>query len=228
MCGKFTAMASWPRIVAFSEAVTAGIEGEVRDDREIAYRVMSNLPVILWDAEKAQRRVVAMRWGFPHPKDWRRPQPIHARAEGIDTTPTFAPLFRDGRRGIVLFKTFNEAPDTEGRTEQHRIAMGDIEAAGFAFLWRRFETGELGALLACVMVTVPANRLLAALPTDRMPAILDNADWAKWLGEAPATPAELKACLKTQQGVRWTMTIEERAEKSPRRKPTHSDPTGLF
>jgi putative SOS response-associated peptidase YedK len=31
---------------------------------------------------------------------------------------------------------------------------------------------------------------------DRMPGILDEADWPKWLGEEPATPYELYAMLK--------------------------------
>jgi putative SOS response-associated peptidase YedK len=49
-----------------------------------------------------------MRWDFPHPKDWRRPQPIHARTETVETTKDFADAFHDGQRGIVIFNTFNE------------------------------------------------------------------------------------------------------------------------
>jgi putative SOS response-associated peptidase YedK len=33
-------------------------------------------------------------------------------------------------------------------------------------------------------------------PHDRMPVILDDADWPKWLGEASATEDELLALLK--------------------------------
>jgi putative SOS response-associated peptidase YedK len=32
---------------------------------------------------------------------------------------------------------------------------------------------------------------------DRMPVILEKADWPKWLGEEPATEAELYALLKS-------------------------------
>ena len=38
----------------------------------------------------------------------------------------------------------------------------------------------------------------------------------------------MKACLKTVEGVRWTMTKEERAQKAKRQKPTVSDPGGLL
>jgi putative SOS response-associated peptidase YedK len=76
-------------------------------------------------------------------------------------------------------------------------------------------------------VTVPANQLSATLPTDRMPAILAYEDWATWLGES-GTPEEAKACLKIVEGVRWTMTKEERAARTKRGKPTVSDPGGLL
>jgi putative SOS response-associated peptidase YedK len=102
-----------------------------------------------------------------------------------------------------------------------------VQKSPIAFLWRKFVTGSPEPLYACVMVTVPANALIAALPTDRMPAILAPEDWAIWLGEELAVHDRIKACLKTTEGVRWTMTPEQRAAR-PRRKPTVADPGGLF
>jgi putative SOS response-associated peptidase YedK len=219
MCGKFTSKASWTGIVDFIHD-----QPPCDDDRSIAFRVMSNVPVIVNAPPRGKRLVAAMRWGFPHPKDWKRPQPIHARAETIDTNYAFAGAFRDGQRGIVLVSSFNEAPDSG---EQHIVTpAGPI---GIAFVWRRFDVAELPApQLACVMVTVPANTLLTGLPTDRMPAVLAPEDWAVWLGEQPASAAEVKACLKTVDDVRWSMTREERAKSARRAKPMVSDPTGLF
>jgi putative SOS response-associated peptidase YedK len=213
MCGKFTAKASWTKIVDFAWS------DPDPDDRILTYRVMTNLPVIVHNGEK--RSAVLMRWGFPHPKDWKRPQPIHARGETIDSVPAFAGAFRCGQRGIVIVETFNEAPESG---EQHVVKpAGPI---GIAFLWRRFEIAELPApLLACVMVTVPANALLTGLPTDRMPAMLAQGDWEAWL---TGSPGEAKACLKTLEDVRWTMTREERAKSTKRGKPMVSDPAGLF
>jgi putative SOS response-associated peptidase YedK len=226
MCGKFTAMASWSEVVDFSDALSAS-GGAESNDQPVTFKVMSQLPVIIFDREQGKRRVVPMRWGFPRRGNWRSPDPIHARAETIDSKPTFADAFRDGQRGIVIVKTFNEAPDLPGPTIQHTITPGDLPAVGIAFLWRRFEIAELPApLIACVMATVPANALIAGLPTDRMPAILANEDWATWLGENGASPEDTKACLKTVEGVKWTMTKEERAAKTPRAKPTVRDPGG--
>lgn len=213
MCGKFTAKASWTEMVDF---IWSGPDSE---DRTVSYRVMTNLPVIVRDS--GYRRVVLMRWGFPHPKDWKRPQPIHARAETIDSMPAFSEAFRSGQRGIVIVETFNEAPETG---EQHVITpAGPI---GIAFLWRCFAVAELPApLLACVMVTVPANALLTGLPTDRMPAMLAAENWEAWLG---GSPADAKACLRTMEDRRWTMTREQRARTAKRAKPVLSDPAGLF
>jgi putative SOS response-associated peptidase YedK len=226
MCGKFTAKADWAEIVAFSQLTATG-----NDSESVTFRVMSSLPVLVWDKAQKRRRVVAMRWGFPHPADWRRPQPIHARAETIDTMQAFAAAFRAGQRGIVLASTFNEAPDLgdQGSGPQHVITPGDETALGMAFVWRRFDLPGIPApLLAAVMVTVPANALIAALPTDRMPALLAPEDWDAWLGDPPATPEAARACLKTVEGVRWSLRPEERAARATRRRPTQSDPGGLF
>jgi putative SOS response-associated peptidase YedK len=211
-------MASWDQVVAFSQPLTTK-----DNDPSVTFRVMSNIPVIVWDREKQKRRVIYIRWGFPHRSNHNRPDPIHVRAETIDEKPTFKGAFLDGQRGIVMVRTFNEGRELEnGKTEQHTITPGSLGAVGIAFLWRRFDVGLPVPLLACVMATVPASPLIATI-TDRMPAILAPEDWAKWLGEEQASPAEVKACLRTREEPDWTMRPEER----PRRKPTPSNPTGL-
>ena len=43
-----------------------------------------------------------------------------------------------------------------------------------------------------------------------MPAFLEAEDWDKRLGEEGASVDELKACLRTVQGERWTMSKKER------------------
>jgi putative SOS response-associated peptidase YedK len=215
VCGKIRAKRSWAATVD-----AADVRMAANDDETVALRVMANLPLIVFDG--GERMVLPMRWGFPDPKDWRRPRPIHARAETIDTIPAFAAAFCDGQRGIVLAESFNEAPESG---DQHIVTpAGPI---GLAFVWRRFDVGG-ETLFACVMVTVPANRLLAGLPTDRMPAVLAPEDWAVWLGETPAGLDAVKACLRTMDDVRWTMTREERAASTRRARPAVSDPGGLF
>lgn len=162
-------------------------------------------------------------FGFPSRQDYRKPEPIHARSESIDEKPTFKDAFIDGQRGIVVFQTFNEGLELPGgRTEQWTIDPKDGVPRGFAFLWREFAIKDIPApLLACVMVTVPASKLIAPI-TDRMPAILELNDWSKWLGEVPTSPDEAKAVLKTMEGVKWQMAKEPKKPKPD--KPKKSEP----
>jgi putative SOS response-associated peptidase YedK len=228
-------MASWSEVVDFSDAFTPSGGGD--NDQPVGFRVMSQLRVIIWDREEKKRKVVPMRWGFPRRGNWRSPDPIHARSETINSKPTFASAFQTGQRGIVLVKTFNEGKQISPKvTEQYTITLGDEPAGAIAFLYDQFSISELPApLLACVMVTVPANALIRTLTTehaesDRMPAFLAKDDWATWLGENDATPDQAKACLRTVEGIKWTMSREERAasKKEKRAKPTVSDPRGLL
>jgi hypothetical protein len=82
MCGKFTALASWAEVVAFSQPLTEGDRGGDApgeggsNDEIVTLRVGALLPVIVWDSEAGARRIVKMRWGFPDPRDWRRPRPM--------------------------------------------------------------------------------------------------------------------------------------------------------
>ena len=222
-------MYSWRQIHDFSQPLTVE-PNERSNDEVVTYRVVDPLPVIVLDPETKRRRVVAMQWGFPHPKNPRRPQPIHARSETIDTVSAFADAFREGQRGIVVFRTFNEGKElSPSKTEQWVVDPGDGVPRGFAFVWRRFEIeGRPMPLMACVMATVPANKLVAQI-TDRMPAILEDRDWANWLGEEKLPPAQVKALLKTMEGVTWKMEREPKRPKADKPKPAapEADPTLL-
>jgi putative SOS response-associated peptidase YedK len=50
-------------------------------------------------------------------------------------------------------------------------------------------------VLSCTVLTCAPNDAMAEIH-NRMPVILDEADWAKWLGEEPATEQELLALLR--------------------------------
>ncbi len=135
-----------------------------------------------------------------------RPQPIHARSETIDTTKAFAQAFADGQRGVVVFKTFNEGGKSPPAAGSQRRCNGPSTRKmriprGFAFVWKRFEIMSSAPMVACVMATVPASRLVHARSwrtreDPRMPAILEDADWDTWLGQADATPEQAKAVFE--------------------------------
>ncbi len=175
MCGKFTQTQS-P-----AEGHTSGDEETVTPMR---------VAIVIACDREGRRKAVRMRWGFggaarPH---------IHARAESIDVKPTFRDAFLH-RRGLVVCTSFNEGREiTPTKTEQYVLTPQDGRPVAIAVIWEH----SAPALLSFAMVTVPPNALIGTI-TDRMPALLDEKDWAKWLGEEPATPDELKALLRTSE-----------------------------
>jgi putative SOS response-associated peptidase YedK len=63
-----------------------------------------------------------------------------------------------------------------------------------AGLWDEWKSPVGETIRSCTVITCAANEVIGELH-DRMPVILAEKDWPKWLGEEPATPDELKALL---------------------------------
>jgi putative SOS response-associated peptidase YedK len=59
----------------------------------------------------------------------------------------------------------------------------------------RASVAESGEILSCTNLTCAPNDVMAELH-NRMPVILAESDWSKWLGEVPATDDELLALLR--------------------------------
>jgi putative SOS response-associated peptidase YedK len=210
MCGKFTQMMSWREVVAYSELLTAAGDVETVTPMRLAH-------VVTLD-EQGNRKSVPMRWGMVA-RGAKDPMSgmkhIHARAETLDTLPTFREAFAH-RRGLVAVSTFNEAKElTPTKREQQVITPRDGKPLAIAVVWERWTHRTEGELLTFAMVTVPANTLISSV-TDRMPAFLAPEDWSKWLGEEPASPDELKALLKTVEGD-WDMRPQTKTP--PPKKP---------
>jgi putative SOS response-associated peptidase YedK len=220
MCGKFTQMASWREVVAFSAPFSAVPEDAALD----VATPMRFAHVLRLDAE-GRREVAAMRWGFADKKAGApdRPKHMHARAETIDERATFAEAFRE-RRGILLVATFNEGEELpSGKTKQWVITPKDRKPLAIAVIWEEWAKpdaqGGEERLATFVMATTPPNALVATI-TDRMPAILPPEAWPAWLGETDAPLADIKALLQTHEdGGAWEMAPQERKSARPPRDP---------
>src|SRR5271156_1736263 len=100
MCGKFTQKLD-SRLEQLSEAL-----GESPTETVTPIRFAD---VLALDKDGA-RKIVRMRWGLVarDAPEVREAKPhIHARAESIDTKPTFRDSFAK-RRGLILVSSFNE------------------------------------------------------------------------------------------------------------------------
>ncbi len=163
------------------------------------------------------RKSVPMRWGLipSHAADAREAKPhIHARAETIDSKPTFRESFLQ-RRGLILVTTFNEGEEVGSKTVQYVCTPKDGKHIAIAVIWDRWRDSGGASLLTFAMVTTPPCEIVATI-TDRMPALLDDSDWPKWLGEEPATVEELKAMLRASPR---ELDMERASKPSPPPKP---------
>ena len=211
MCGKFTQMMTWRALHGlysvldrFNERLP---EKPAPADVETVTPVR-DASVLVW--EDGLYTMKRMRWGFAKKgakAPGSRPDHIHARAETIDTLPTFGDAFAH-RRGLLIVKSFNEGEEVGSKTVQHTITPNDGRPMAIAVIFERWEHDDGGELLTFVMVTTPPNPLIARI-TDRMPAVIQPRDWALWLGQTPGQLKEIKALLITQDGD-WSMEPERK------------------
>jgi putative SOS response-associated peptidase YedK len=143
-----------------------------------------------------ERVATLMRWGLI--PEWAKSERLeyptfNARAETIDAKRTFRDAWKAGRRCLVVTDGFYEW--RKGDKQPFAIARANKKLTIMAGLWEIWRSPADETIRSCTIITTTANDLLAPLHP-RMPVILAEADWPVWLGETPATDAELKALLK--------------------------------
>jgi putative SOS response-associated peptidase YedK len=141
------------------------------------------IPVVRLDAS-GKRVLGTVRWGLipSWTKGKPKNQPINARAETLATSGMFRQAF-ERRRCLVPadgFYEWRKLPD--GKTKQPMfVHRRDDGVFAFAGLWERWRPEE-GAepVDTCTIITTTPNELMAPIH-DRMPVIVDPADYDRWL-----------------------------------------------
>jgi putative SOS response-associated peptidase YedK len=190
MCARFQQTTSAAKL-----AEVFGIKGPLPNaPARMNCSPTDRLMIVLCDPETGERRLDLLRWGLVpwFAKDLKAGvKAINARAEGIAAKPTFREAFAR-RRCLVPADNFYEwetLPD--GKKRPLSIGLADGGLFAMAGLWERWKDKATGETVrSFTVVTGPANAKLAPIH-DRMPVLLDPADWAAWLGETPADPAAL-------------------------------------
>lgn len=150
-------------------------------------------PVVRRHPGTGERRLDLLQWGLlPHferdPARARRP--INARAETVARLPTFRAAYA-ARRCLVPAEAFYEWRHDGALRQPYAIARADGAPLALGGLWESWTEPDSGQVTrSFVIVTTPANATLAALH-ERMPLVLEAADWPVWLGEAAGDPATL-------------------------------------
>jgi putative SOS response-associated peptidase YedK len=136
-----------------------------------------------------------MRWGLiPAWSKEEKPKfaTFNARAETVETAAAFRNAWRAGRRCLIVTDGFYEWRKSDKQPFCIQLASGKLTI--LAGLWEAWRAANGETVNSCTVLTTAPNRSMAALH-DRMPVILDEADWPAWLGEESGPPGHLRRLL---------------------------------
>jgi len=144
-------------------------------------------------SEAGTRTSEVMRWGLL--PSWAKEPKLaystfNARADTIDTKPVFRGAWKAGRRCLVIIDGFYEWRKRD--KQSFAVDMADGSLMTVAGLWEEWRSPEQERTKTVTIITTDANERMAEIH-DRMPVILAEKDWPRWLGEEPAALDELKA-----------------------------------
>jgi putative SOS response-associated peptidase YedK len=155
----------------------------------------SQLVAVIGSKAGGGRGLAMFKWGFvPHwANDTNGPRSVNAKAETIAEKPSFRDAFRE-RRCLIPADGFYEWRSTpEGKRPLHYRLKGGTPMA-LAGIWDCWK-GRTEKLFTCAIVTTTANAAVEPVH-DRMPVILPEADWERWLDPSESDPARLLPLLR--------------------------------
>jgi len=179
MCGRFTQRYTWREIRDLY-----GLTGAARN-LQAHYNVAPTDTVdVVRPADGGTTELVSMRWGLI-PYWWNKPlkqlpASFNARAETVADRPMFRDAFRRHRCIIPASGYYEWIARPDGK-QPYFISVPDGGVLSFAGLWDRWKNPETGERVAsCTIIATDANALTRPVH-DRMPALLDKADFRPWL-----------------------------------------------
>jgi putative SOS response-associated peptidase YedK len=148
--------------------------------------------VVRFNPRTGQRHLDLLLWGLlPH--DTENPhtalRPINARAETVAELPMFVDAWRR-RRAIVPAAEWYQRATIGTPGKRHAISRRDGKPLALAGLWESWVSPDEEIVRTYCIITVEANATVAPVH-DRMPLVLEEADWPLWLGEVAGDPAAL-------------------------------------
>ncbi len=142
------------------------------------------------------RELAMLRWGLV--PAWSkgpdsRYSMINARAETVAEKPAYRTAFRQ-RRCLVPASGFFEWQKRGKAKRPYLIGIEGREAFAFAGLWERWEGAEAEAIESFTIIVTEANARVRPIH-ERMPVILDPADYGPWLEEGVEASTRAHALL---------------------------------
>lgn len=177
MCGRFVRKGE-PKKVAEALGVVAGEENWTE-----SYNVAPGATIPIVTSDPSGRHMVPAVWGFT--SSGRAPL-FNARAETVDTLPSFRDAFRHSRclvpaSGFYEWRSSDRQPFYLKRVNRLPLA--------FAGIWKR-----VGDHLEATVITTTPNGDMDGVH-DRMPVILSPDRWHSWLSPKPMPSVEPRSLL---------------------------------
>ncbi len=190
MCGRFTQQRPTAELAELFDA-----EPPV-EDPGARYNVAPTQDALVVVERDGDRRLIAYRWGLIPP--WATALSAGSRMFNarVETAPS-SPAFRDAfarRRCLVPVDGFYEWQRTGGRRQPFLFRRRDGRPLALAGLWAVWREPASGAAVrSFAVLTTRPNDLVGAFH-DRMPVVLEEDTWDRWLAGA-GTPSELLGLL---------------------------------
>lgn len=191
MCGRFALITPSATLVEQFGVTQTSLDLAQVGPR---YNVAPTQPVLAvrTTAVSPNRELTFLRWGLvpSWAKEIRSGAPlINARAETVAEKPAFRAAFKR-RRCLLPADGFYEWQKQPGGKQPMYIEMMDKRPFALAALWEIWHAPDGGTLESCAILTTTPNDLMAPIH-DRMPVILDPADYDQWLNPGPRPDDDL-------------------------------------
>ena len=194
MCGRFDQHTLPYRYAGYVDAMLRAASDEPAQRYNVAPQTQA------WVARATRdggRELTPLSWGLvpwfaEDPK--KAVKPINARYESVTTRAMFRKLIAT-RRCVVPVDGFYEWQKTPHGRLPYYFRLAEEAPMLLAGLWDRWRHGDAAPIESFTILTTPSNPLIEKLH-DRMPAIVDRADLARWLDVKEQDAAAVSALLR--------------------------------
>ncbi len=195
MCGRYNLITDAEALIDFFE-----IEHSVLDEFGPRYNIAPSQDVPIVRDTGHGRELVLARWGLvPHWSKEEKPRfsTINARADTVADKPTYRDPFKR-KRCLVPSTGFYEWRREDDQKIPHHIRLPDGTLFAFAGLWDHWDKEGAGFDSYSIIVT-GANETMQPIH-DRMPVILNPAQYNTWLNNKHFNRAQLESMLVPYAG----------------------------
>jgi putative SOS response-associated peptidase YedK len=164
------------------------------------YNIAPSQEIVAIISKAGRREMALFHWGLI--PSWAKEKKfayrtINARAETVDTKPSFRSAFRH-RRCLIPASGFYEWKTTTQGKQPYCITSVDKKTFAFAGLYEHWKGPQDENIESCSIIVTEAKGEIAAIH-DRMPVILSPENYDAWLDDETKDPAILMPLLLSHE-----------------------------